>query len=374
MCSFKVDPNFSHTLQIKRFDMNLAASEIPFLRDPDKISWDRICFNERLAVHGIARAPAGSAPLGFQLISVEQTETDNSPTLTVTVHRDYQLEHTQVLTDIHATLDPDLQTVNQHWKQTVNYPERQRWSHLHLVRERHQYMVQVRQGASGQEPVTRQYRLNREKMRFLYTEGALAVLARLIAVLDYQPAVHGTAMEITGRIYPFAQQNHGWLPLSPETGATRCVRLSKGLSRGGDASESFIHLTSDGRVVAQAVHAWPVRAEALYLSPGRPPVDWELDQQLVSVFLDRRMELRALFERYLREHPEVRQLLSAFMQSVLLWKPSDVFQFAEEFFTPFSVTYKSEEQKQQEDALHAALATVHGDWEKHLTEPKVYTD
>uniref|UniRef100_A0A3B5LIT4 RIIa domain-containing protein n=1 Tax=Xiphophorus couchianus TaxID=32473 RepID=A0A3B5LIT4_9TELE len=43
---------------------------------------------------------------------------------------------------------------------------------------------------------------------------------------------------------------------------------------------------------------------------------------------------------YLREHPELRALLSDFLQDLLIVKPDNIFQFAREYFPPYS-TYHS---------------------------------
>ena len=117
-----------------------------------------------------------------------------------------------------------------------------------------------------------------------------------------------------------------------------------------------------------------MRLEALHLLREKPPLDWEQDLQLVSAFLDRKLELRALFERYLREHPDLRRLLADFLQAVLVWKPDDVSEFAENFFTSYGGIYKSREQSEQEEAMNAALASVHGDWDDAWLEPKMFTD
>lgn len=46
-------------------------------------------------------------------------------------------------------------------------------------------------------------------------------------------------------------------------------------------------------------------------------------------------ELKADHASYLRQHPEIRALISDFLQFLLLRKPEDVFQFAREYFLPF---------------------------------------
>ncbi|XP_010752887.2 ciliogenesis-associated TTC17-interacting protein [Larimichthys crocea] len=66
------------------------------------------------------------------------------------------------------------------------------------------------------------------------------------------------------------------------------------------------------------------------------PLLWEGDMQMRSKFLDRKEELKADHASYLRQHPEIRALISDFLQFLLLRKPDDVFQFAREYFLPFA--------------------------------------
>lgn len=47
-------------------------------------------------------------------------------------------------------------------------------------------------------------------------------------------------------------------------------------------------------------------------------------------------ELKAEHASYLREHPEIRALISDFLQFLLLRKPENVLQFARDYFLPFS--------------------------------------
>ncbi|XP_056913111.1 ciliogenesis-associated TTC17-interacting protein isoform X1 [Takifugu flavidus] len=63
---------------------------------------------------------------------------------------------------------------------------------------------------------------------------------------------------------------------------------------------------------------------------------WEEDMQFSSNFLDRKEELKADHTSYLRQHPEIRALISDFLQFLLLRKPDDVFQFAREYFLVFA--------------------------------------
>ncbi|XP_058520989.1 ciliogenesis-associated TTC17-interacting protein isoform X2 [Ochotona princeps] len=67
----------------------------------------------------------------------------------------------------------------------------------------------------------------------------------------------------------------------------------------------------------------------------KKPLVWEEDLELHSKFLHRKEELRTSHSSYLRQHPDVRALLSDFLLFLLLRQPRDVVTFAAEFFGPF---------------------------------------
>lgn len=54
-------------------------------------------------------------------------------------------------------------------------------------------------------------------------------------------------------------------------------------------------------------------------------------------------ELKADHASYLRQHPEIRALISDFLQFLLLRKPEDVFQFAREYFLTFASSHPLQE-------------------------------
>lgn len=47
-------------------------------------------------------------------------------------------------------------------------------------------------------------------------------------------------------------------------------------------------------------------------------------------------ELKADHTSYLKQNPDIRALISDFLQFLLLRKPDDVFQFARDYFLPFA--------------------------------------
>ncbi|XP_061791251.1 ciliogenesis-associated TTC17-interacting protein [Nerophis lumbriciformis] len=88
-----------------------------------------------------------------------------------------------------------------------------------------------------------------------------------------------------------------------------------------------------GSPVMMRLMQLPSKAEEVF---GKMPLVWEEDIQMRSKFLDRKEELRADHASYLTDHPEIRALISDFLQFLLLKKPDDVFQFAREYFLPFA--------------------------------------
>ncbi|CAH8525337.1 unnamed protein product [Heterobilharzia americana] len=65
-------------------------------------------------------------------------------------------------------------------------------------------------------------------------------------------------------------------------------------------------------------------------------LNWEDDLELYSRFLDRKDEIKAQYLLYLRDHPEIRDMISDFIKSLLLHKPDEVVKYASEYFKSFS--------------------------------------
>lgn len=72
---------------------------------------------------------------------------------------------------------------------------------------------------------------------------------------------------------------------------------------------------------------------------GKKSLIWEDDMEMKSCFLQRKEELSAGHDTYLRRHPEAKALLADFFQYLLLQQPDDVTQFASSYFSNFSVNH-----------------------------------
>ena len=65
-------------------------------------------------------------------------------------------------------------------------------------------------------------------------------------------------------------------------------------------------------------------------------LDWERDMQLKSKYLDKKEETKNDYEQYMEDHPELRQLMADYMQSLLSVKPIDVLTFSARHFASHS--------------------------------------
>eukprot|EP00112_Aurelia_sp_Birch-Aquarium-sp1_P006093 Seg1681.3 transcript_id=Seg1681.3/GoldUCD/mRNA.D3Y31 product="Ciliogenesis-associated TTC17-interacting protein" protein_id=Seg1681.3/GoldUCD/D3Y31 len=63
---------------------------------------------------------------------------------------------------------------------------------------------------------------------------------------------------------------------------------------------------------------------------------WEEDMQFWSRFLDRKEELKSDHLTFIQKHPELKALMSDFLQFLLMRKPDDVCSFAANYFEAFS--------------------------------------
>eukprot|EP00049_Salpingoeca_infusionum_P007878 m.127180 g.127180 ORF g.127180 m.127180 type:complete len:76 (-) comp13850_c2_seq1:150-377(-) len=69
--------------------------------------------------------------------------------------------------------------------------------------------------------------------------------------------------------------------------------------------------------------------------PPTQPEQWESDQQAWSMFLDHKAEQKAIQEEYIRSHPEIRNLVSDYIQHMLVKKPDNVVEETRAYFSQF---------------------------------------
>lgn len=61
-----------------------------------------------------------------------------------------------------------------------------------------------------------------------------------------------------------------------------------------------------------------------------------LDPELRNYYVDIKQTLSSDYTQYIKEHPEIRQLMNDYMSSLLLHKPENVFAFTKDYFAFFN--------------------------------------
>ncbi|XP_067331282.1 ciliogenesis-associated TTC17-interacting protein isoform X2 [Channa argus] len=181
-------------------------------------------------------------------------------------------------------------------------------------------------------------------LRGLVTEGSNLLLMRLIALGKAMPE-NMTFITFDEGLHivhtTFSELGLNLLEVGCKTmevfGVERIVHSVE-----GKPTTWQCYFLNDGHLASRVQVGSPITMRCLQLPSQQEigfekiPHLWEEDMEMRSKFLDRKEELKADHASYLRQHPEIRALISDFLQFLLLRKPQDVFQFTREYFLPFA--------------------------------------
>uniref|UniRef100_A0A3Q3Q681 Ciliogenesis-associated TTC17-interacting protein n=1 Tax=Monopterus albus TaxID=43700 RepID=A0A3Q3Q681_MONAL len=183
-------------------------------------------------------------------------------------------------------------------------------------------------------------------LRGLVTEGSNLLLMRLIALRKMVPE-HMTFISFDQGLYI----THTIFQLEVDGEAVEVFGVERTVHSVEDSPTIWqCYFLDDGHLANRVQVGSPVTMRLLQLpshlekgSFEKIPLVWEEDMQMRSMLLDRKEELMADHASYLRQHPEIRALISDFLQFLLLRKPDNVFQFAREYFQPFASHHTPEQ-------------------------------
>ncbi|KAM3603751.1 uncharacterized protein V6R79_001468 [Siganus canaliculatus] len=187
-------------------------------------------------------------------------------------------------------------------------------------------------------------------LRGLVTEGSNLVLMRIIALRKKVPEdMSFISFDQSLGIIHTTFRSLGLKQLEVGDETVEVFGVERTLHSVEDSSTIWQnYFLADGHLANRVQLESPVTMRLLqlpsHLEKGLEmlPLAWEEDLQMRSNFLDRKEELMAGHALYLRQHPEIRALISDFLQFLLLRKPDDVFQFAREYFLPFASQHPPE--------------------------------
>lgn len=252
-------------------------------------------------------------------------------------------------TSIVAYVSKTLETIEQQHHEYVKLENHALDKKTFVVMQGNEYVVTrvVTQGEQAQRTVTV---FSKENMKGFISEGSNLLLLRLLVKKgvpdDFQLISFDADANLCATTYkPLAERSQGigdiFILVS---GIERVIHSPNDLPTTWQSYfDQFGRLTSRVQVGSPVTMRVTTVPEPLITEeePPKPtfsktPLDWEDDVQMFSKFLDRKDELKDDHALYARHHPELKALLSDFLQFLLLRKPDDVLNFAAEYFASFS--------------------------------------
>ncbi|XP_005049525.1 PREDICTED: ciliogenesis-associated TTC17-interacting protein isoform X1 [Ficedula albicollis] len=253
-----------------------------------------------------------------------------------------------------------LETLEQEEQESLELTPHPTEKMTHIVSHDHGMTVWKTLQEGEAEPQCQSFSYSRARLQGVLLEGASLLLLRVLARRQTMPPdlvfpAIGTEGDLCTSSYSalgIQQQAVG----SAETEVfviQRAVHTSTGASTVWHSSflpnGRLAQLMQIGSPVLMLLQDESILSKSGKFKPRLPfpkdHLDWEEDIELFSCFLDRKDELQLSHAAYLQQHPEVRALLSDFLQALLLQQPHDPISFAAEFFahqlpigTPFAST------------------------------------
>ncbi|KAM4551287.1 LOW QUALITY PROTEIN: ciliogenesis-associated TTC17-interacting protein-like [Odontesthes bonariensis] len=245
-------------------------------------------------------------------------------------------------TTVTAYLTVDLEVLEEDYYEYVKLAGHSVEKKCHMVQRDGQMLID-KVTTVGEEVTTESASFPVSVLRGLVTEGSCLLLMRLIALRKEVPEhMAFVSFDQHMRIIhtTFSELGLKQLEVGGEVlevfGVQRIVHSVE-----SSPSTWQCYFLDDGHLVSRMQVGSPITVKLLQLplsiDKGFEKIPLvEEDMQMCSNFLDRKEELKADHASYLRQHPEIRALMSDFLQLLLLRKPDDVLQFAKEYFLPFA--------------------------------------
>ncbi|CAJ1071628.1 ciliogenesis-associated TTC17-interacting protein [Xyrichtys novacula] len=319
-------------------DLKVSDEAVTFMTSIEPAELQRCVFADSLVT-----VSEGGRDLGKFTLTVEFANRSQQPCMLLHAQSQGAIDNSPCGTTVTAYLTTDLEVLEEDYHEYVKLEGHSLDKRCHMV-QRDGQMVINKVITVGEKVTKESSSYPVSILRGLITEGSNLLLMRLIALRRKVP------------------ENMSFLSLDP---GLRIIHTTfteldvKQLEIGGETVEVFgvertVHsmedstttwqsyFLADGHLASRMQVGSPITMRLLQLPSQQQkgfekvPLIWEEDMQMCSNFLDRKEELKADHASYLRQHPEIRALISDFLQFLLLRKPDDVIQFAREYFLPIA--------------------------------------
>ncbi|XP_030259615.1 ciliogenesis-associated TTC17-interacting protein [Sparus aurata] len=319
-------------------DLKASEEAITFMSSIEPAELQECVFPDSLVT-----VSEGGRELGRFSVSVELARRAQQPCVLLHAQSQGAIDDCPCGTTVTAYLTTDLEVLEENYHEYVKLEGHSLDKRCHMV-QRDGQMVIDKVTAVGEDVTTEHVSYPMPVLRGLLTEGSNLLLMRLIALRKKVPE-HMTFISFDQGLQiihtTFSKLGLKQLEVGSEMvevfGVERIVHSVE------DSPTTWqCYFLADGHLASRVQVGSPVTMRLLQLPSQlekgfeKIPLVWEEDMQMRSSFLDRKEELREDHASYLRQHPEIRALISDFLQFLLLRKPDDVFQFAREYFLPFA--------------------------------------
>ncbi|KAL3054811.1 hypothetical protein OYC64_017696 [Pagothenia borchgrevinki] len=280
--------------------------------------------------------------LGKFSVTVEFARRYHQPCVLLHAQSQGAIDDSPCGTTVTAYLTTDLEVLEEDFHEYIKLEDHSLDRRCHMVLHDGQ-MVIDKVTTVGGETTKESICYPMSALRGLVTEGSNFLLMRLIALRKRVPE-NMTFISFNHGLHiihnTFSKLGRKQLEVGGET--VEVFGLERIVHSVEDSPTTWqCYFLADGHLASRLQVGSPVTMKLLQLPShiekgfAKIPLVWEEDMQMCSKFLDRKEELKADHASYLRQHPEIRALISDFLQFLLLRKPDDIFQFARDYFIPF---------------------------------------
>ncbi|XP_030015547.1 ciliogenesis-associated TTC17-interacting protein isoform X2 [Sphaeramia orbicularis] len=291
----------------------------------------------------------GGRHLGNFSVTVEFAHRVQQPCMLVHAQSQGAIDDSPCGTTVTAYITTDLEVLEEDYHEYVKLEGHGLDKRFHMVQRDGQMLIN-KVTTVGEEVTKESVSYPMSDLKGLITEGSNLLLMRLMALRTKIPE-HMSFISINQDLNiictTFGELGMKQLEVGAES--VEAFGLERILHSVADSPTTWhCYFLSDGHLVRRVQLGSPttMRLQQLPSKQDREfdkiSLVWEEDMQMRSKFLDRKEELKADHASYLRQHPEIRTLISDFLQFLLLRKPDDVFQFAQEYFLPFASRHPPE--------------------------------
>ncbi|CAN9503255.1 unnamed protein product [Ophioblennius macclurei] len=315
-------------------ELTSSPEAVTFMSSIEPEELQRCVFSDSLVA-----VSEGGRSLGNFDVVVEFTRKAEQPCLLVHGQSHGAIDDCPCGTTVTAYITNELEVLEEDYQEYVKLESNSVGKRCHMVQRDGQMMIN-KSTTVGEEVSIKSVSHPISALRGLVTEGSSLLLMRLIALRKKVPEhINFISLDQELRIVHTTFSELGFKQLEARGEIQKAFGVERTVHSVEDSPTTWeSYFLDDGHLVSREQLGSPVAMRLLQVPSKIEKVvlGLEEDMEMHSKYLDRKEEIKADHALYLEQHPEIRALISDFLQSLLLRKPDDVVQFAEEYFLPFA--------------------------------------